>query len=379
MPMIPVDTAVQVIVGPLIDDADFKSLETGVAYNAPGMSVDLLKSSITGTPTKTDLTLTTAGSQDWIELGNGMYYIEITAAQNNVEGELQVVGVATGILPFISPKYQVVPVTVFNSLVAGSDTLAADVTQIGGDAQSATDLKDFADAGYDPATNKVQGVVLVDTTTTNTDMVAAAPTAAAVADAVWDEAQSEHVGVGTFGETATEIASILDDTGTAGVVVAAASKSGYDLNADQSGVTVGTVNALGASAAATVNTEVDNALDTAIPGTPTAGSLNDVIKDLDALLPGAGTLSVLAASDVNTQMLDVLKTDTSTLPAQVAPPATPTFEEMLMYLYKAWRNKSDQTSSLYQLYDDAGTTVDQKATVSDAAGTTTKGEVGAGP
>lgn len=39
-----------------------------------------------------------------------------------------------------------------------------------GDAQSATDLKDFADDGYNPSTHKVQGVVLVDTTTTNTDM-----------------------------------------------------------------------------------------------------------------------------------------------------------------------------------------------------------------
>ncbi|NIW43522.1 MAG: hypothetical protein GWN30_01720, partial [Gammaproteobacteria bacterium] len=36
------------------------------------------------------------------------------------------------------------------------------------DAQSATDLKDFADSGYDPATNKVQGVVLTDTCTTLT-------------------------------------------------------------------------------------------------------------------------------------------------------------------------------------------------------------------
>ncbi len=45
-----------------------------------------------------------------------------------------------------------------------------DLTKIGGVAQSATDLKDFADAGYDPGTNKVQGVVLVDTTTTNTDV-----------------------------------------------------------------------------------------------------------------------------------------------------------------------------------------------------------------
>lgn len=36
------------------------------------------------------------------------------------------------------------------------------------DAQSADDIKDFADAGYDPATNKVQGVVLTDTVTTYT-------------------------------------------------------------------------------------------------------------------------------------------------------------------------------------------------------------------
>ena len=40
--------------------------------------------------------------------------------------------------------------------------------QLGGDAQSLTDLKDFADAGYDPSTNKVQGVVLTDTVTTYT-------------------------------------------------------------------------------------------------------------------------------------------------------------------------------------------------------------------
>lgn len=44
----------------------------------------------------------------------------------------------------------------------------ANVTQIGDTTQSATDLKDFADAGYDPGTNKVQGVVLTDTVTTLT-------------------------------------------------------------------------------------------------------------------------------------------------------------------------------------------------------------------
>ena len=45
---------------------------------------------------------------------------------------------------------------------------AADLQAISGSQQSMLDLQDFADAGYDPATNKVQGVVLVDTLTTYT-------------------------------------------------------------------------------------------------------------------------------------------------------------------------------------------------------------------
>jgi hypothetical protein len=46
--------------------------------------------------------------------------------------------------------------------------IRVDVTQLGSSTQSATDLKDFADDGYDPATNKVEGVKLVDTLTTYT-------------------------------------------------------------------------------------------------------------------------------------------------------------------------------------------------------------------
>ncbi len=50
----------------------------------------------------------------------------------------------------------------------------------------------------------------------------AAVQSAANADAVWDEDQADHVGAGTFGELATEIAAILADTGTDGVVISAA-------------------------------------------------------------------------------------------------------------------------------------------------------------
>lgn len=44
--------------------------------------------------------------------------------------------------------------------------MSVDVRALEGSTQSLTDLKDFADAGYDPLTHKVQGVVLVDTLTT---------------------------------------------------------------------------------------------------------------------------------------------------------------------------------------------------------------------
>lgn len=55
-------------------------------------------------------------------------------------------------------------------------------------------------------------------TAINADAITAAKVAADVhaeaADAVWDEAQGDHVGAGTFGLIASEIADILTDTGT---------------------------------------------------------------------------------------------------------------------------------------------------------------------
>lgn len=71
--------------------------------------------------------------------------------------------------------------------------IAVDVEALGGTVQSATDLKDFADAGYDPGTNQVEGVKLVDTTTVNTDMEGtdnAALAATALTDATWTDARA---------------------------------------------------------------------------------------------------------------------------------------------------------------------------------------------
>ena len=60
------------------------------------------------------------------------------------------------------------------------------------------------------------------------------------------------------------------------------------------------------------------------------------------------------------------------------PPSTTTAGTRLRYLYKAWRNRTTQTSSEYALYADDGSTKDQEAVVSDDGTTFERGEVSTG-
>lgn len=108
-------------------------------------------------------------------------------------------------------------------------------------------------------------------------------------------------------------------------------------------------------------------LDTAEIGTAGAG-----LTDL-------GGMSTAMKAEVNTEMDDVLSVDTHAEVGQETPAATQSLKKMIQFLYKAWRNKSTQTATEYNLFADDATTVDQKNTVSDDATTATKGEQITGP
>ncbi len=183
MPFLPVDTAVVVEVGPLIDDTDFKSLEEAIAYNETNMDVDLLKKSATSL-VKVDLTLTSGGTSDWTHKGSGVYEVEITAGQNDTEGSLRLVGLCDGVLPFESPVYTVVPQAVYNALVAGSDKLEVDVNQVGGTAVPETDgkLHVLDDAGDTVANESKQDTMdtVVDAVKAKTDNLPVDPADASV-------------------------------------------------------------------------------------------------------------------------------------------------------------------------------------------------------
>ena len=96
-------------------------------------------------------------------------------------------------------------------------------------------------------------------------------------------------------------------------------------------------------------------------------------------LTDLGGMSTAMKAEVNAEAKDVLNTDTYAEPAQGAPGATVSLAAKLSYLYKAWRNKSTQDATTFELYNDAGAVVDHKATVGEAAGVVTKGEVETGP
>lgn len=191
-----------------IDDAmtftcNTHAADTGAATDADAVPAYRIYEDETGTPIVT-------GSMALIDDANttGFYSEQVTlsAANGFEKGKSYsvyisaAVGSTTGTL---SHTFQIEAEVDANTV---SGVASANVTQIGGDAQSATDLKDFADAGYDPETDKVQGVVLVDTTTANSDMrgtndaalasvLGAATGGVSIADDINDASQSTNAAI----------------------------------------------------------------------------------------------------------------------------------------------------------------------------------------
>lgn len=111
----------------------------------------------------------------------------------------------------------------------------------------------------------------------------------------------------------------------------------------------------------------------AIPTTAMRGT-----DGANTTVPDAAGVAATPA-DVNAQVLDVLNVDTFAEPGQETPAATTTLVKKIGYLYKFLRNKVTNDGTNIKVYNDAGSVVDQKNTVSEAAGTVTRGKFGTGP
>src|SRR3990167_8103017 len=235
-----VDTAVilPVNVMPLLDSTDFVSIETAIVYNQAGLVLTWNFVTAAGGVTGNAITPTTGGAFDWSEplADVGMYAIEMPASgqaagtNNDREGVGWFTGVATGVLPWRGPT------------IGFRRAALNDLFMDGGTAS--TNLEDFFDGtGYVGGTakltvNTVQingtsqtagdvtadtAAILVDTSTTlETDLDAII--AAVITNAAGVDIAADIIAV------KADTAAVLADTGTDGVVVAAASKTDYALS-----------------------------------------------------------------------------------------------------------------------------------------------------
>ena len=249
-------TAATIKLGPFVDDSDGKTAETELTISQADIRLSKNGGDIAQTHNSAGAT------HDEL----GYYNVPLDTTDTNTLGTLKVIVSESGALPVFA-DFMVITAEAYDTLCGtdhftvdlngtpsvnvvqiSGDSTAADnlesycdgttaqpvnVTQIGGTAQSAIDLKDFADTGYDPTTHKVQGVVLTDTCTTNTDMrgtdnayTGTPPTAVAIRQEM-DSNSTQLAAILTdtgttldgkldtiAGYLDTEVAAILEDTGT---------------------------------------------------------------------------------------------------------------------------------------------------------------------
>jgi hypothetical protein len=201
------------------------------------------------------------------------------------------------------------------------------------------------------------------------------------------------------------------DTGTLGILIVAVHESGalpvwrefmvvpaneYDslvLGSDNLDVEIASMAANVLTATAIASNAITSAkiADGALTAAKFAAGAFDAVWSVAARLLTAGTNIVLAkgtgvtgfndlsAAQANAEVVDALATDTYAEPGQGAPPATASLAAKIGYLYKGQRNKQQQTATEYRIFNDAGDTVDQKASFSDDGTTAERGELVTGP
>lgn len=107
--------------------------------------------------------------------------------------------------------------------------------------------------------------------------------------------------------------------------------------------------------------------------------LDGIDTNVDDIETAVNALENVSEAEVNAQVVDALATDTYSEIGQGSPAATTSLSVMIRYIYKFMRNLKTQTADTWSLFNDAGNTVDQKATVSDDGTTATIGKVVSGP
>lgn len=188
-------TAYTFRLGPFVDSTDGDTEENALTIPAASVLLSKAGGALTAKTEATALTGTGA---------NGHYTCLLDATDTGTLGNLRVWCHVAGALA-VWKDFIVLPANVYDSLVTGSDALQVDTIQVGGTAQTANDVG----ADVDTILARIIGTLAAGTHTPQTGDAFARLGAPAGASVSADVAAVK-----------TDSASILDDTGTAGVKIA---------------------------------------------------------------------------------------------------------------------------------------------------------------
>lgn len=259
----------------------------------------------------------------------------------------------------------------------GHATIVTDLDDIKGtgfvkDTHSLFDIEGYVDLIDDGTSGLAKiatdaAAILVDTNELQTDWKNTGRLDT-ILDSILDDTDLIDDGTSGLAKIATDIAAVLVDTAVIGAL-------GAGLTAIATQASLDALNNAPAISAATI---ADAVFDEQKAGHVAGGSFGEEIQ-AHALEVTVDALTDITASEVNDEMVDVMNTDTYGEVGQGAPGATVSIFTMIRHLYKNWRNKKIQSATLFELYNDAGDTVDTKATVSDDGSDATKQEMVSGP
>lgn len=119
--LLKVSTAADVILGPFVDSTDGVTAETALTISQADIRLSKNGGAFAQTNNATGAT----------HRENGNYVVPLDATDTNTLGRLRVSIAESGALPCWL-DFHVVPANVYDSLIGGTDTLNADVTQFGG-------------------------------------------------------------------------------------------------------------------------------------------------------------------------------------------------------------------------------------------------------
>lgn len=326
--------------------------------------------------------------------GNGYHSYTPTQAETNGD-HVAFTFTGTGAIPSTVQVYTSFPQTGDNFARLGAPagaSVSADIADL--PTVSEFNARTLASADYfDPAADTVANVTTVATTTTNTDMrgTDSALLASSAPTNFGDMAITVTTGQVTVGTSNDKTGYSISGTITtldglnnfdpatdavANVTTVATTTTNTDMRGTDSALLAANIN-LTAGAVDNVTLVGTTTTNTDMRGTDSALLASGYTAPDNAGITANGSaiasLNDLSAAQVNTEVVDVLFTDTTTEPTSV-PASTASLAAKISWVYTLGRNKLTQTATTQTLRNDGDSLTIGTSTVSDDTTTFTRGE-----